>query len=376
MQKKKDIWFALGETTPTSVLEKVFNLEYTTLLLPVELLGVLDRVTPPRRLRLAVLVRGSADLDLFAERAQFADMVDYVLSTDIDLLDEIRTRTQKQAGFCINVKDRATLDRTVALAPRADVVVIDFTDPTNIPLELVLATTQSTTTRIFKRVSDAQDGEVSLLTMEKGSDGILMSSNDLNEIVRLSQVFERSELVQFDVKPAKVIGIKHAGMGDRVCIDTTSELRADEGMMLGSTSSGGILVSSETHYLPYMNLRPFRVNAGGMHLYVWGPNNFVAYLSDLRAGDRVYAMDVNGKARVVTIGRMKIERRPLLLIECEIEGKRVNVFIQDDWHVRVFGGKGEVRPSSEIKIGDELLGYLDQPGRHVGIKIQETIREV
>jgi 3-amino-4-hydroxybenzoic acid synthase len=87
-------------------------------------------------------------------------------------------------------------------------------------------------------------------------------------------------------------------------------------------------------------------------------------------------MDVNGNARVVTIGRMKIERRPLLLIECEIEGKRVNVFIQDDWHVRVFGGKGEVRPSSEIKIGDELLGYLDQPGRHVGIKIQETIKEV
>jgi 3-dehydroquinate synthase class II len=124
-----------------------------------------------------------------------------------------------------------------------------------------------------------------------------------------------------------------------------------------------------------MNLRPFRVNAGALHSYIWGPDNFVPYLCDLRAGDRVYAVNARGVGRVVTVGRVKLERRPLLRLEAEIDKVKVNTFIQDDWHVRVFGSKGEIRPSSEVRIGDKLLGFADSPGRHVGIKISETIKE-
>ncbi|HEX3043577.1 MAG TPA: 3-dehydroquinate synthase II [Bacillota bacterium] len=42
----------------------------------------------------------------------------------------------------------------------------------------------------------------------------------------------------------------------------------------------------------------------------------------------------------------------------------------------MFGSKGEILPSGEIKSGDKLLGFLDKPGRHVGLKIEETIKEV
>jgi 3-dehydroquinate synthase class II len=87
-------------------------------------------------------------------------------------------------------------------------------------------------------------------------------------------------------------------------------------------------------------------------------------------------VDSSGEARVVTIGRLKIESRPLLYIECEIDGVKINTFIQDDWHVRMFGSKGEIYPSSEIKVGDKLLGFLDKRGRHVGLRIEETIKEV
>ncbi|MNH41531.1 3-amino-4-hydroxybenzoic acid synthase [compost metagenome] len=90
----------------------------------------------------------------------------------------------------------------------------------------------------------------------------------------------------------------------------------------------------------------------------------------------MYIVNSKGEARVVTVGRLKIESRPLLYIECEVDGTILNTFIQDDWHVRMMGGKGEIRPSSEIKIGDKLLVHLDVPGRHVGLKILETIREV
>jgi 3-amino-4-hydroxybenzoic acid synthase len=282
----------------------------------------------------------------------------------------------KQTGLLLAVDDRAGLDRAVASVSSVDVLAIRFKDPTNIPLELVLAVSQSTKTRIFKRVQTAADGEVSYLTMEKGSDGIVLATQDVQEIVRLSQSYGQSQKVAYPLAPAIVTAVKHCGMGDRVCIDTTSALTPDEGMLLGSTSNGGLLVCSETHYLPYMNLRPFRVNAGALHLYVWGPDNKALYLSDLKAGDQVLAFDSKGNGRTVSIGRLKIERRPLLLIEARIDDQPINAFIQDDWHVRVFGASGEIRPSSEIRPGDALLGYRDEPGRHVGLKISETIREV
>jgi 3-amino-4-hydroxybenzoic acid synthase len=229
---------------------------------------------------------------------------------------------------------------------------------------------------ILKRVKDADDGMVSFQTMEKGSDGILLETNDLNEICKLDNAFVQNETVKFEMHGAVVTKIEHAGMGDRVCIDTTSELFQDEGMILGSTSSGGLVVCSETHYLPYMDLRPFRVNAGGLHLYTWGVNKRTHYLSDLKANDRILIVNSKGIARKVTIGRLKIERRPLLYIEALIENSKINTFIQDDWHVRVMGINGEIRPSSEVKAGDKLLGMIDSPGRHVGIKISETIKEV
>jgi 3-dehydroquinate synthase class II len=212
--------------------------------------------------------------------------------------------------------------------------------------------------------------------MESGADGIALHSNDLGHVTALDEAFTAQKVEQLRLVCATVSAIRQAGMGDRICIDTTSALRPDEGMLLGSTSAGGLLLASETHYLPYMELRPFRVNAGALHHYVWAPNNRTFYLSELRAGMEVLAVSDAGVARTVTIGRLKIERRPLLLIEAEAEGERLNVFIQDDWHVRLIGKEGAIRPSREIEIGDSLLAYRDKPGRHVGIAIDETIREV
>jgi 3-dehydroquinate synthase class II len=213
------------------------------------------------------------------------------------------------------------------------------------------------------------------MTMESGVDVICLETNDANELAALDAMFCRDQVVSMPLVPATVTVVRQAGMGDRVCIDTTSELFQDEGILLGSTSGGGIVTCSETHELPYMELRPFRVNAGALHLYVWAPNNHTYYLSELRAGHDVLVVNSKGEARAVTIGRLKIERRPLLFIEAEVDGEKINTFIQDDWHVRLMGEGGAILPSSEIKPGDRLLAYIDTPGRHVGIQISETITE-
>lgn len=124
-----------------------------------------------------------------------------------------------------------------------------------------------------------------------------------------------------------------------------------------------------------MNLRPFRVNAGAIHSYIWMPGNAAEYLSDLAAGSKVLCVNTEGKSRTLTVGRVKMEVRPLLLIKGETAGKEINVIVQDDWHIRVMGADGSPKNASLIRPGDQLLAYVCEPGRHVGIKVNETIIE-
>ena len=87
-------------------------------------------------------------------------------------------------------------------------------------------------------------------------------------------------------------------------------------------------------------------------------------------------VSIEGKVRRSVVGRIKIEVRPLRFIEVEFSGeRRVNVFMQDDWHVRVFSETGLPCNITALKAGDKVLGFVTSPGRHVGIKIDETIIE-
>jgi 3-amino-4-hydroxybenzoic acid synthase len=117
------------------------------------------------------------------------------------------------------------------------------------------------------------------------------------------------------------------------------------------------------------------VNAGAVHSYVWTPEGRTAYITDLEVGTQVLAVNTAGVARPVLVGRVKTEVRPLRLIVAEAGGTRVNVLLQDDWHVRIFDANGEVRNCSTIEPGDKLLSHICEPGRHVGIKVEETISE-
>jgi 3-amino-4-hydroxybenzoic acid synthase len=49
--------------------------------------------------------------------------------------------------------------------------------------------------------------------------------------------------------------------------------------------------------------------------------------------------------------------------------------MQDDWHVRIFSDTAQPLNISELRPGARVLGYVTEPGRHVGIKIKESIIE-
>ncbi|MEK8174123.1 3-dehydroquinate synthase II [Streptomyces sp. M19] len=152
-------------------------------------------------------------------------------------------------------------------------------------------------------------------------------------------------------------------------------LRGGRGILVGSYSTGFILCCSETHPLPYMPTRPFRVNAGALHSYVLGPENRTNYLSELRSGSTTLAVNAEGRTRRVVVGRAKLESRPLLTITARsAEGVVVSLTVQDDWHVRVLGPGGKVLNVTELRQGDELLGHLATDQRHVGYPIGEFCR--
>lgn len=314
---------------------------------------------------------------------------------------------EKEFPYCIEVCERGD-----------DFVVIDIEHATYIPYELLLAKAEGKNTKILRNIPvkgltgiiDTVDQSLNAFsTMEQGI-GVLFKTQHLNSIETLSNRLSQRQSSQLNLVAATVEEVQHTGLGHRVCVDTTSLMTAEEGMIIGSTGWGGVFVCSETHYLPHMNLREFRVNAGGVHSYIWGPNNNVMYLSEMKAGSEVLCTDTNGDTRVITVGRAKIERRPLIKIRCSVsldllspeirkaveinhitqqkvtpEGEKlaaqdlqrvyINVFLQNDWHVRVMGTDGKTRHSAMIKPGDELLAHVDIPGRHTGLKVTEHIIE-
>jgi 3-dehydroquinate synthase II len=99
-------------------------------------------------------------------------------------------------------------------------------------------------------------------------------------------------------------------------VDTCSQMEHGQGMLVGNSSAGLFLVHAESVENPYVAPRPFRVNAGPVHAYIRVPGGKTRYLSELVAGDSVLCVDHQGRAQEAVVGRMKIERRPLLGSKC------------------------------------------------------------
>ncbi|HSP79022.1 MAG TPA: 3-dehydroquinate synthase II, partial [Myxococcaceae bacterium] len=244
---------------------------------------------------------------------------------------------------------------------------------------LVIASLQATNTVLIKEIStptDVDDAIVTLGVMEVGADGVMFSPRSHGVLSEFVSRLGRLERTAVKLEVATVVRSVPIGMGYRSCIDTSTLFSPTEGIIVGSTSQGGILCCPEVFFLPYMELRPFRVNAGAVHSYVYNFGNRTDYMSELRAGSPVMIVDRTGSTRRAAVGRMKTEVRPLRLIESRFDsGEVVNVIMQDDWHVRIFSDDAKPLNITELKPGDKVLGHLAQPGRHVGIKVDEHIIE-
>src|SRR2546428_4013259 len=243
-----------------------------------------------------------------------------------------------------------------------------------IPLENLIAFFQGSKTRLLVEVHDVTEAKLAFETMEVGADGILLTTSSPNEIRAVRALLESFEQ-DIRLVRARITGTRGLGLGDRVCVDTSSLLRHGEGLLVGNSAAGLFLIHSETIETGDVAARPFRVNAGPVHAYVYLPGGTTKYLSELRTGDDVLAVDSEGRARSVVVGRVKIERRPLLLVEAEIDDRRYSTIVQNAEMIRFVTVDGGSLGVSDLRVGSEVLLRVEEGGRHFGMPIRETIAE-
>jgi 3-dehydroquinate synthase II len=135
------------------------------------------------------------------------------------------------------------------------------------------------------------------------------------------------------------------------------------------------LVHAEVVENPYVEKRPFRINAGAVHAYTLVPAGKTKYLSELKTSQEVLIVDQQGRTEPALVGRVKIEKRPLILVEAEAEGKMISLILQNAETIMLTQPDGKPISIVELKKGSRVLGYLEKAGRHFGIKIEESIIE-
>ncbi|MFQ5891934.1 MAG: 3-dehydroquinate synthase II [Candidatus Methanofastidiosia archaeon] len=223
---------------------------------------------------------------------------------------------------------------------------------------------------LYAVVSDTTEAEALLEVLEKGVDGVVFENQKTEDVKKFLKKLGKE---RFILQKATVKRIENVGSGERVCIDTTSIFRKGEGLLVGNFSRGLFLIHSENVESEWASPRPFRVNCGAVHCYVLCDGK-TKYLSEVKAGDLVKAVSADGKARNLTVGRAKVEKRPLSLLSAEIFSDEVSVIVQNAETIRFVTPSGP-KSLSRLREKDKVLVYHKKVGRHFGIEIDEFIEE-
>ncbi len=294
-------------------------------------------------------------------------------SLDVNAATLLRDKGIPVGGYVV-IRDKRYEHFAAELGKVCDYLLVTGTDWKVIPLENLIAELQSHNVRIIFGVRSAEEARLAFQTLEIGADGVLLDSGNIQEIKDTIQTARELESESVELEPAVVTRVETLGMGDRVCVDTCNLMQRGEGMLIGSQASGMFLVNSESDESPYVAARPFRVNAGAVHSYI-KIGDKTRYLSELHTGDTVTIIDSRGKQREGIVGRVKIESRPLMLIEAKTRDRTITAILQNAETIKLVGKDGTPISVAKLKKDDEVLVHLEEGARHFGKKIEETIIE-
>ena len=268
-----------------------------------------------------------------------------------------------------NIKSGEDEDKIVKLSHDKR-VILQSSDWTIIPLENLIAKGA----KVIAQVRNLEEAQTAFGILEIGVEHILFHSNDAIELKKVLS-WLHSEGDRISLQAAEIVEISPVGMGDRVCVDSCTSMTMGQGMLVGNSSSALFLVHSESIVNPYVTPRPFRVNAGPVHAYTRIPGGKTKYLSELSAGDQVLIVDFKGNTTTGIVGRLKIEKRPLMLVKAVIGDKEISSIVQNAETIRLTDPQGKALSVVSLVPGDKVLAAVEEGGRHFGIKIEESITE-
>jgi 3-dehydroquinate synthase II len=298
---------------------------------------------------------------------------DIVICTTFDQLKSLKSSGKSVAYFKKVTSNIDIEDIERASETGAELVIVDAPNWKIIPLENIIAKLHNSKTKVFATAKTSQEVATLFAVLERGVDGVILSTDSEEEVERARQELTSA---RFHITSARIIDVKDVGTGERVCVDTASMMKMGEGMLVGSRSNFMLLVHNESVGSSFTSPRPFRVNAGAVYCYTIVPGGGTRYLSEIESGSEVWIVNKEGIARSAVVGRSKIETRPLRLIRAKINSEEGTVILQNAETIRLISEDGKLLSVTEVKVGDEVLGYAKQAGgRHFGMEVEEFIVE-
>ena len=296
----------------------------------------------------------------------------------------------KSVGIHVDISDSEGQNAARAMIGMVQWIIITTGDWQMIPLENIVASAQSSGTKIVARIDNVQSIRGASFALETGVDALLMPPNK-PEIWAEAQAIaaERLAVKSFGEESAfdeaheapivevEVIAVEDGGTGDRVCVDLTSNLEIGEGLLVGSSANALALIHGETLESEFVPSRPFRINAGAVHAYVLLADMSTKYLCELEAGDQVAICNSEGEYSDAIVGRLKIETRPFLLIRFRHSESGIigQTFLQQAETVRIVGPNGKCHSVTSINNGDTLLARMGTTARHIGQNVLSAVEE-
>jgi len=255
----------------------------------------------------------------------------------------------------------------------ADFVIVEAVDWKIIPLENLIAKLQKTRTKIYTTTKNSDEIRTMFSVLEHGVNGVILETADVNQIENSHKLLDNPN---FKLKYARILELKDVGMGERVCVDTVSMMTIGEGMLIGSKSNFLFLVHNESVGSSFTSPRPFRVNAGAIHCYTPMSDGTTKYLSELEAGMEILVVGNDGSSRKSTVGRSKIESRPMRMVKAQLDDSKGSVILQNAETIRLITKDKSLVSVTDLKVGDEVLAYTKpSSGRHFGMSVDEFILE-
>ena len=289
-------------------------------------------------------------------------------------LSTLRTDGDGAQGGYVRILNESYEAFAEAVADEAEYTIVIGEDWQIIPLENLIARIGEETD-LIAGVQTAAEARTAFETLELGADGVLLDTDNPDEIRETVAVRDETQRESIALQEAEITTIEQTGSADRVCVDTGNLMDHDEGMLVGSMSRGLFFVHAETAESPYVASRPFRVNAGAVHAYVRTPGGETKYLSELSSGDEVQVVDLDGNTREAIVGRVKIEKRPMFRIQAETEsGDRIETLLQNAETIKV-ASEGGRKAVTDLEAGDRIKIYYEDTARHFGEAVDESIIE-